>query len=107
MQGYGMVCYCLEGTVRLDACLLTVKEKVYPYFAASDAVPWSGNQGFSVFRSTMYRWACGTREGDMHRLKGSMLHGEWCCECLVFGEKESRREGVFSVCCIALAISQF
>ena len=33
-----MVCYCLEGTVRLDACLLTVKEKVYPYFAASDAV---------------------------------------------------------------------
>ena len=75
VQGYGMVCYCLEGTVRLDACLLTVKEKVYPYFAASDAVPWSGNQGFSVFRSTMYRWACGTRKGDMHRLEGGILHG--------------------------------
>ena len=75
MQEYGTGYYCLEGTVRLDACIMTVKEKVYPYFAASDAVPWSGNQGFSVFRSTMYRWACGTRKGDMHRLEGSILHG--------------------------------
>ena len=34
-----MAYYYLGDTVRLDVCLLTVKEKVYPYFAASDAVP--------------------------------------------------------------------
>ena len=77
MQEYGMAYYYLEGTVRLDACLLTVKEEVYPYFAASDAVPWSGSQGFSVFLSIVYCWACGTRKGDMHRLEGSVHHGEW------------------------------
>ena len=53
IQWQGVVWRCLKGTVRYVASLQTVREKLYPYFAVSDAV-----LGLAVKASLLFIQLC-------------------------------------------------